>query len=371
MNNCIFAADLHLQPCAWRGRASLRGDAYYALDQLVELSQRYGCPIVLGGDIFDSSRPDPESAERFRRFCTHVTGIGQQVWHILGNHDASDPGWPDVLGSLRLRGHGLVNGIRFYGLDYTPRSQLRAELSKVPADSILICHLAWKELAGGAHWEGSLVDVPCRHVLSGDLHKRMMIHEPRLAFSPGSTCMQSIDEEHEKTVLYLDTTGGAVTGRMLPLRSRPVYRLKAMTAQMLDEACVWLQTPGNRPVDATLPQEIQQPIVQVEYDPSLPRVSERLNLSAGQGVHLFLTARSRGNDDVVVSMSRPKVALATLDMFATVAQTAAPADADALVELLRAATGSKQQVEALLKERRAAFLKNPALQPQPVVGQCV
>ena len=33
----VFAADLHLRPCAWVGRPSLNGDAYYALQQIVDL----------------------------------------------------------------------------------------------------------------------------------------------------------------------------------------------------------------------------------------------------------------------------------------------------------------------------------------------
>lgn len=348
MNRFLFAADLHLQPAAWRGRPSLRGDSYYALEQIQRLAKEFNCPVVLGGDIFDTSRPDPESAECFRRFCGEVTANGQSVFHILGNHDASDPGWPDILGSKRLAGVADVGGIRVYGLDYTPRAHLQEALAKVPADSLLICHQAWKELAGGSHYDGSIADCPTNAVLSGDLHITMFLDTPKQVASPGSTCMQSIDESAEKFVLLVSPGEWNLPYKFtqVPIRSRHVYRHNAMTAANLDEVCVWLQHQVRQ--DDSLPPDLQKPIVVVEYDPEFSRVAERLSLSAGEQCHLFMVSRPRTRQ--VVDVSTPGFrGMEFMSLFTEVATTAAPGDADKLIGLIRAASSSRQQAEDFLR----------------------
>jgi len=357
MSGFFFAADLHLQPTAWVGRQSLRGDSYFALQQILELMRQYQKPVILGGDVFDSDRPDSESARVFSDFCRDVKESGLAAYYVRGNHDDAVPGWAGILGAEHVVGPRIIGDIPVYGLDYTPRSRLGYELQQVPQDAVFICHQAWKELQGGAHFDGSLEDCPAMVTLAGDLHMTLerTLSGGRRAYSPGSTCMQSIDEPESKFVAYCDYNpeGGVIAVSWVGIKSRGVRRFKAMTVEDLDAVCVALQ--GWTDVTPGVPLDLQKQIVAVEYDPALPRVAERLQFAAAEKVHLFMIARPRAGSDVAVEIST-RTGVTAMEAFSEVAQTAAPQDADALVELLRAAAAGASQAEAMLADRRKVFL---------------
>ncbi|MHC4371708.1 MAG: metallophosphoesterase family protein, partial [Planctomycetota bacterium] len=160
----VFAADLHLRPRTWTRHPDLQGDAYASLNYIAAYCRDMRLPLVLGGDIFNSRRPDPLSVTRFNSVLGANDGC--RVYYVQGNHDAcGESPWPGVAGwgyplhnrtvTLRDRKEGN-NVIRVHGLDWTPREKLQEALAAVPTDDespfaavdVLVCHQSWSELQG-------------------------------------------------------------------------------------------------------------------------------------------------------------------------------------------------------------------------------
>ncbi len=316
-----FTADCHLLPNAWVNRREISGDAYFSFTQIVDYCIRKKIPLVIGGDLFDSKRPDSESVAVFIAQTCRMRDSQLPVYVIQGDHDITDPPWPvaicpDAVHHVNGR-HVNIGGVRVFGLDYQPRGQLQEKLKEVPdATDVLITHQGWQEFQGIGVTEGSLAtDIPFPvTVLSGDYHAEKTYESgPEkgiIAFSPGSTCMQALGEPAEKSFLeVIQHDNGKLVIRRVPLATRLSYSFEIETPGQLHELLV-LTLPGvvRRAVEYTriweLPPQIASPLVRIRYRDDIPEAVKliRANEAAGR-CHLFLEPQ-HAVDDVCVPFER-------------------------------------------------------------------
>lgn len=193
--------------------------------------QRVGA-VVIGGDLFDSPRPDAHSVLIAKNVVRDMQSSGTPVWGIDGNHDLAGGDWLRVIGVNPLPDAMVVDmgGVRVVGLSYRNGRDLVAELKEM-ADAgmkadVLVAHFALAEMNGGGSADTGVrelcpllekMGVKC--VMMGHVH----IPEARtwngiLFVNPGSTEMKSSNEPHDKFYFVVDTDTWTATEVRLETR---------------------------------------------------------------------------------------------------------------------------------------------------------
>lgn len=225
-----------MKPQTWNTRSELRLDSYRSYTQIIEHCITHGKSLILGGDIFDSSKPDSQTVEIFRRGIDTMAGASLPVYVIQGQHDRSTPPWPIALDGSKIqyvhkqKFMPICDGPVFYGIDQTPvRAVLDAELERVPSDvDVLVLHQLAKPvfpLEGAYDFDPEVVPAHIKMLLIGDYHKKCEFqwHTNKMAYYPGSIHMCKIDENPVKSVLDLSIhpSGTGITVTDVPLITRP------------------------------------------------------------------------------------------------------------------------------------------------------
>lgn len=284
----VFAADLHLQPCAWANRPEISGDAYESLKFIVHYCREHSLPLVLGGDVFDKKRPDPGTVGLAYQQLHGMEQDGLPVYYIQGNHDASSNvpwlachTWPTHL-QIASAEFGAFN---CRGLDWQPSSLIKQALGELPPTDILVTHQAWEDFIPFKA-EASFSDV--RNVsllLTGDYHVMKFVDgvtqqgQPLRVVSPGSTCMQAINEAPDKYAVVVQSDGDRLDAVPIRIPTRRLIRrdnlldeetfnqfinsLPDMLEKMRDEV-------------AALPDAIRVPLLHVKYADHIPAAYDRL-----------------------------------------------------------------------------------------------
>ena len=177
--------------------------------------------VVIGGDLFDSPRPDARSVLQAQYVVSRLGSMGIPVFGIDGNHDLSDSGWQQVVGAHALfcvpASHARLNGVKMVGVDYKNGRDLIAAIQQMVDDrvqaDILVAHFALAEMNGGGSADTGVQELSplldklgVKCVLMGHVH----IPDARkwngvLYVNPGSTEMKSINEPKEKYYFVVDT----------------------------------------------------------------------------------------------------------------------------------------------------------------------
>ncbi len=295
----VFAADLHLRPQTWTHHPDLRGDAFISLATIRAYCRNAKLPLVLGGDIFNSRRPDSLSV---REFSNTVSYLDEDLgsYYIQGNHDyCGGVPWPGVVNAPNHLHHQAfqIGGILVYSLDWTPRERLAKELAKVPPEvEVLVCHQAWDELLGIGNTDGSIEELIPTHIrvlLTGDYHVALTRRFQRpsgrhlTVYSPGSTYMNKINEVAEKTFLVVGRDEGGLEAREVPIPTRRVCSVMITTSTDLDDFVA-----GDLLADVCRGCEdreepIRKPIFEVAFHDDIPGAYERLVEFIGDRGHFF------------------------------------------------------------------------------------
>jgi len=303
-----FAADLHLRPHAWANRPAVRDDAYHSFLQIVDWCVRYRAALVLGGDIFDQRRPDARSLQVFSSGAARLAEAGLRIFFVQGNHDHSDPPWPALFPctTALADSHPLkVGSYRVGGLDWQPAGRLREALAGVGACNFVVTHQSWHEIQQAGIAEGRISEIawPCEYLLTGDYHGMRMLAVDaggRRLFvgSPGSTCMQAINEAPTKFFFSVCRTdhGPAVTP--IRLRTRRVANFRIESEAAADSLLQvrlprFLQLADRYRMLTDLPETLWMPLVRISYPAELPDFHRRVSDLFGQHVHLFLNPMAR------------------------------------------------------------------------------
>lgn len=175
--------------------------------------------VVIGGDLFDSPRPDAQSVRVAKSVVEGIKARGINVLGIDGNHDLAGGGWLDVIGAEAL-GDGVPvkkDGVSITGINYRNGRDLIAAIQELidrgVKTDILVAHFALAEMNGGGTADTGVQElcplleklgVKC--VLMGHVH----IPDARkwngiLFVNPGSTEMKSSNEPQEKYYFEVDT----------------------------------------------------------------------------------------------------------------------------------------------------------------------
>lgn len=197
--------------------------------------------VVIGGDLFDSPRPDAYSVRFAKKVVNDIkmSGFsGTPVFGIDGNHDLAGGDWLRVIGVQPFPDLMVTDlcGVRVVGLSYRNGRDLVATIKEM-ADcamkaDILVAHFALAEMNGGGSADTGVrelcpllekMGVKC--VLMGHVH----IPEARkwngiLFVNPGSTEMKSSNEPHDKFYFIVDTDTWTATE--VPLETRPVENVE-------------------------------------------------------------------------------------------------------------------------------------------------
>lgn len=291
-NPCfIFTADNHLRPRTWSKHPTLAGDAYISFLQIVDFSIAQKLPIVQLGDLFDSEHPDSETVGMYMYQIQRLENNLIRLYYIRGNHDDTVPAWPGLSEwAVAIDGPTRINGIDVYGFDYQNTEALADRLAKLPVNaSVVLTHQSWAEIQRVGHVDGSFSMLPRGVVmLTGDYHICNRYEglaangETVVAYSPGSTAMQALNEPPAKYfgVLYDDLS---VTWHQL--QTRPfiscVCRTDADMQVLLNEII------PTQAYNRGLPDGIAKPILQVKYDDSIPEAYNRMLAVVGDRYHFF------------------------------------------------------------------------------------
>lgn len=360
----VFCADLHLEDGAWSTRPGIYGDAYYSFQQIIEYCIEHRLPLILGGDILEKKQ---NLARPIAKLCAGLTQMQDEeleVFYIQGNHeyDRNAPWlsvhpWPIHIHNVLYN----VRGAQVYGLDWLPRGEIQTALAAVPENTdILITHQVWKDFMGEiGRTECELTDVHhVQTVLAGDFHVTKVAEstnaqgKPIKMLSPGSTAMQDMGEDSQKSFFVICEHEGQIVFSPEKLKTRGALTYVVKDADVLDDLCVGgfardITALVSTAQTAGYHSDVQKPLVKVKFDKRLPDAYLRITTAIGERAHLFCEALSE--------KAAPK----------TVApRTAAKNDlVAATADLLGDQTAAYKLAEALLnaddpsKEFDAQFLK--------------
>src|SRR4249920_1238489 len=88
-----FMADTHVRAGAWVDHP-IRGDSYYAFEQVVEYACKHELDGVFGaGDILDEKRNRAEPIAFLFSQIDRLKECQVPFYYIRGNHDYDDPPW--------------------------------------------------------------------------------------------------------------------------------------------------------------------------------------------------------------------------------------------------------------------------------------
>lgn len=197
------------------------GDSVYGVDA-----------VVIGGDLFDSPRPDAHSVLCAQKVVGNLKRFGCRVLGIDGNHDLASGDWLRAVGvepfddcSLAQVGHAVISGLHYRnGRDLVAEIQRMADAG-MKAD-ILVAHFALAEMNGGGSADTGVQELSpflekmgVKCVMMGHVH----IPDHRkwngvLYMNPGSTEMKASNEPKEKYYFVVDTETWEVEEKLLETR---------------------------------------------------------------------------------------------------------------------------------------------------------
>lgn len=316
----IVTADNHLRWLPWRSRRAIYGDSLVSFKQIVDLclvSGPGGTPVkflVLAGDFWDDPNPDLFTVHFVHTQLDLLREANVRVFFVLGQHDmvvqhsysaVSELGrffkldriprtllelhpWPTYV-------HGQIfhiGGFTAYGLDYQTPDKVLASLQQVPPVDILVTHQVWKDFIGDG--AVSLADVPAHahNIISGDYHHT--ITEDRgghFFMSPGSTCLQALNEPAEKFVLGLRISSSRLEVEKLLLLTRGAEIVRVNGTENFNDvvaACrSWLTVKQREAV--FLPDATRKPLLRVVVDKALgAAIAQKLLTVLGDQAHVLI-----------------------------------------------------------------------------------
>lgn len=293
----VISADWHLKPCTWSKYPTLCGDSYRSAKFIVEYCCNQSLPLFLLGDILDRRDPDPVSVGVLSDLMNQMRFKNERMTYFIEGQHERHPirPWMTVVGGWVAHLHEqsvLVDGINFYGLDYTSPDVLPEKLKNIPnyAD-IFLAHQVWKERmvrTGDSPADAAFADIPTVPVvISGDFHAHKTTthtckdgHEI-LAVSPGSIYMKSLDEDPNKFFYVLMSD---LTFQSVKIPTRPVWRTRINTSEALTKYMDMLVEKCSKIADT----DPDKPIWHISYRDGFDDLVARFESAAEGRAHLFL-----------------------------------------------------------------------------------
>lgn len=175
--------------------------------------------VIIGGDLFDSPRPDARSVLVAQEVVNDLTERGIRVYGIDGNHDLADGGWMHVIGALPIQDMSPmpIPGCLAMGINYKNGRDLVAQLKEMVdiglEFKVLVAHFALAEMNGGGSADTGVRELSpmldklgVKVVFMGHVHiPDVRVWNGVLYVNPGSTEMKSYNEPRDKFFMVVDT----------------------------------------------------------------------------------------------------------------------------------------------------------------------
>lgn len=295
-----FTGDNHLRPSTWAKHPDLRGDEYASFRQVTAYCADRGLPLMQLGDLFDKTRPDSESVTCYLEAVAALASRGVDFYYIDGNHDNAKPSWASLYKQAKPPGEYTLGGITFYSLSFQDSESLASQLAALPSRvQVVMTHQSWAEIQKVGHVDGRFSMFPRGVVLlTGDYHVCGMYQgqaangEPVIAYSPGSTSMQAVNEQPDKYfgILYDD-----LHVEWQRLNTRSFFAVDCVNEESLDNLISRLDSF----FDTNGLSRGWKPILRVRYFDSIPDAYDRLTAAAGERCHLFLEPQREATQTTV------------------------------------------------------------------------
>ena len=236
--------------------------------------------LIIGGDLFDSPRPDAKSVLLAKEVVSEVKRNvpGIRVLAIDGNHDLSNGLWHRVIGAEPFDDFSFaeVKGVSIRGLNYRNGRDLVAELQRLADEcataDILVMHFALAEMNGGGSADTGVQELSpilektgVKAVLMGHVH----IPDCRrwngvMYVNPGSTEMKSVNEPQEKYFYVLDTD--TWTAEPVPIKTRKVKAVEVVDETSLSDLQRTMEAEAKRVANG---EQEDRPLYQVIADDTI------------------------------------------------------------------------------------------------------
>lgn len=364
---CAITADNHLRANVWSKHPEIYGDAYESFQQIINTCLNRQLPLVLLGDTFDNSHPDSRDIVFFSQCMTMMRGNNLPVYYIQGNHDLASPGWPSI------HPHCIaVDSTQFslgpftcYGLDFRKATELRDALASIPVDEIdlLFTHQSWVEIQKVGSTDAAFTDLPPVKdkkktplvLVTGDYHVHGVFQGlnadgmTQVAYSPGSTCMQKINEQSDKFFCLLYDEDHYPLFESQPLKTRRCY-----TFNCRDEAEFSRDLEAARKLisaepDESLPYTLQKPLLRIRYDDRIQDAYARMRYVVADQAHLFDEPQHTIDTTEIAQSDTPIAAFENLLSAVSHLAEVSHIDSAGLQSLLRA-NDPKKEIAALFKD---------------------
>jgi DNA repair exonuclease SbcCD nuclease subunit len=331
----VHTADLHLTTHIWNDMATLSGDSYRAFQQILDFCvQEHASTLVMGGDIFDRTKPDSLSVATFVDGMQLLAQADVDVLVIQGQHERSDPPWACLSDVVRCIGDGQLveiedEGVKLTlrGFDNAPAESLKQAIKDMdPVPDILVIHQLAKQMVpfeGSWDFDAKWAPKGVKLILGGDYHIKS--NDGKLYY-PGSTHMRNTKEfgpHYFMTVRPVTKPVAKGKGKRKTtelkwagkfdiafeqLKSRHTVELRINQDGDVESAITLLTeyTPDEEAVDVELP-----PLVHLTYNPQVEDALSRVTAVCKEKGYFLRTKTTLGGTEVVEGV--PQLGAVTLE----------------------------------------------------------
>ena len=256
----LHTADTHIGSRQY-GLEERRADFSQAFQQVIgiAIAEKVDA-IVHAGDLFDDRYPTAEDLHETLRTLFQLKEAGIPFLGVVGNHEQRrNLQWLDLFAKLGLAVHlteepyELV-GVRFYGLDYAGRREVKTPHVKA---GVIVCHQLLNRVRADSELRlEDLLACGAQYVLLGDYHEHQAWQENGVLVTySGSTERWSLDERESRGVSLIDLETGRLDRRKLSTRhflyigeeEDPIRSIDAHRDQLKGTVvCVYLARDGHR-----------------------------------------------------------------------------------------------------------------------------
>jgi len=290
----LVTADWHVRKFdrVWYRRDTLTGDTAWGIEQVLAQAEKFDVrSVMLLGDLFEQKLQQSDALATMREALDALQHQERAVYYVQGQHERSTPPllaalhrWPQHIDGQTTT---LANGAKVYGLDYKSPNEVKAALEAVPAGTdVLATHQVWKDFMGEDRGDAWFHWTSVPHILTGDFHQtldetRGNVH----VVSPGSLCMQKVDEPSEKFVYILWDN---MTVEAVRLHTRGYFEARINSPDELDRFLdTWTQHPARIPKQG-VPATVATNIIRIWYRADIPEARVRLEARVRADAHLFI-----------------------------------------------------------------------------------
>lgn len=312
----VISSDWHVALNAWKKHPSIKGDAEFSLKQIVDIASHLGVPLIGAGDLFDVKNPDSYSVSSAAYHMARMHSLGLPVYYVQGQHEMSDPTWMSLFpGCENVHNvHFKIGDISFFGYDYFLPKSSEDSYERFNKADILVTHQVWSELIPrhGQSFCCSYEQVAQAHnykaIVSGDYHshfvKQCDTHPSCVIVSPGSTCLQDMNESPNKAVWVLTSDFKFVS---VPIRTR---RLINMTIQSENDLFTSVGMAKDI-IEDSLPNGIGKPIIRIKYNTGIKNVYAGMNNAYKDKAYLDFKPIMEEDDDIDEAVEHHPIKLVT------------------------------------------------------------